>query len=85
MIINPYKSKIQVELEVPKVGSLDLSSKPSAIEIGKVIAIGEEVDKIKVGDTIFFKAWQLDIIAYEGINYYFLDANSEGICAIIEN
>lgn len=85
MAINPYKNKIQVELEIPTVGNLDLSSKPVAIEVGKVIAVGSEVKDIKVGDTILFKAWQLDIIAYEGENKYFLNDNGEGICAIINN
>lgn len=85
MIIKPYQTKIQIELEEPTAGALDLSSKPSAVEIGTVIAVGEFVGDIKVGDTLFFKAWQLDVIAYGGKNYYFLDVKGEGICAIIHN
>lgn len=83
-MIVPLDNKIQIEIDKPTAGGLDLSSKATGTEFGTILAIGENVTKFKVGDKILFKAWQLDIINYEGEQYNFLDANGEGICALIK-
>lgn len=79
-----FKNKIQIEIEKPIAGGLDLSSKETGTENGKVIAIGGDVvNQWILGKTILFKAWALDCIDYEGTKYYFISEDSEGICAII--
>jgi co-chaperonin GroES (HSP10) len=84
MTIIPLNSKIQIQIEQPTAGGLDLSSKASAVECGTVIAIGEEVTNVKVGDKLFIKAWQIDIINHNKETYYFTDSKGEGLCAIIK-
>lgn len=81
-------TKLQIQIDKPTAGSLDLSSKASAVECGTVVTTPdnsyiETIYKIKVGDKLLFKAWAVDIINYEGETYYFIDADSKGICAII--
>jgi len=84
MKIIPLANKIQLKIEKPTAGGLDLSSKATATEVAEVMAIGEDVVKIKVGDVIMFKSWSTDIITYEGKIYYFITDNSDGICAVIK-
>jgi len=84
MKIIPVGNKIQIEIEKPKAGKLDMSSKETAVENGTIIAVGEEVKGFKVGQKILVKAWCLDVISFNGINYYFLDSDSQGICAIVK-
>lgn len=84
MIIIPYRNKIQLKIDQPTAGGLDLSSKPTTVEVGTVISDGFEHLKIIKGDRIMFKAWAVDIINYNNENFYFIDADSEGICAIIK-
>lgn len=87
MTIKPINNKLQIKVDEPKVGELDLSSKPSAVEVGTIIGLSfnAEINNIyKIGDKIFFKAWAIDIIDYNGEKFYFIDENSEGICAIIK-
>ncbi len=85
-MIKPLNNKIQIELEKVKVGSLDMSSSKTATEVGTIKALGENVDKskFKVGDKILFKAWQTDVITYNGEDYYFLDSDGQGICALVK-
>lgn len=84
MKIKPLGAKIQLGIEKPKVGDLDISAVNVAKEKGKVLAIGKDVTlPIKVGDIILFKAWAVDIINDDGETYYFIDQDSKGLCAII--
>ena len=76
---------MQLKIDEPTIGDLDLSAKKTIIEFGEVIAIGEKtLGDFKVGDKVFVKGWALDNIVYEGVNYYFVDADSQGICAKVE-
>lgn len=81
--MKPVNKKLAIEIEKPTAGSLDLSSKQTATEYGTITAIGDEVTKFKVGQKIMFKAWAIDVISYEGVNYNFITEDSEAICAII--
>lgn len=89
MKIRPVGNRIQLEIEEPKAGELSLSSLPTAVEYGTVIAIGPMVatligqDPIKKGDKVFFKAWAVDIINYEGKKYHFIAQDTNGICAVV--
>ena len=84
-MIKPLKNKIYFKVERPTVGGLDLSSKPTSTEIGEVLAVGEGVEEIKIGDKIFVKGWCQDIVQYNKEWYYFADADSKGIIAIIND
>lgn len=85
MTITPFTGKVYLSIEKPTAGGLDLSSKPTAVEHGEVIAIGEGVSSLHVGDKVFVKAWGLDLITYAGETYYFVDMDSKAICAVITN
>jgi co-chaperonin GroES (HSP10) len=85
MKITPLKNKIYFKVEKPTIAGLDLSSKPTTTEVGEVIAIGAGIDDVKVGDTIFVKAWCQDIFQYKDEWYYFADYDSKGIVAIVED
>lgn len=82
-MIQPINNKIQIEIEKPTAGGLDLSSKPGAVECGTVIATAKDLTEINKGDKILVKAWSIDIINYNDKTFYFVDADSEGICAVI--
>ena len=84
MQIIPEKNKVYLDVKEPKVGGLDISSRPTAIEVAKVLAVGEGIDWIKKGDTLLFKSWGLDIIDWEGKKYYFIDTSTKAICAVVK-
>lgn len=84
MKIIPWAGKIQLKIDEPSVGILDTSNMPTAIECGEVIAIGEGINSIKVGDKLFFKSWAVDIITYDQERYYFIDIDTNGICGIVK-
>lgn len=90
--MKPLGKKIQISIDKPTAGNLDLSSKASAVECGTVIAFaGKEGlqniwignTEVKIGDKIGFKAWAIDVLTIDGETYYFIDSDSEGLCAII--
>ena len=83
-MIIPVVKKIQIEIDKPTAGALDMSSKETAVENGTIIAMGEDVKGFKIGQKLLLKAWGLDVISYEGTNYYFIDFDNLGICAIME-
>ena len=83
MNIKPAQNKIYLKIEKPTAGSLDLSSKPTVVEYGEVISIGEGVSGVNVGDKLFVKAWALDVITFNKEVYYFIDVASGGILATI--
>lgn len=51
----PYKDKIEVR-PIKKESNI-LSEETDLIEAGVVIAIGEDVTFVKVGDTLCFDSW----------------------------
>lgn len=82
--MQPIGNKIQIAIDKPTAGSLDLSSKATAVECGTVVALGKNVsNELKVGDKIAFKAWAVDILTIDSETYYFIDSDSKGLCAII--
>lgn len=92
MNITPLTGKIYLSIEKPTAGGLDLSSKPTAVEYGEVIAVGGAGEgkmyataPLRAGAKIFVKAWGLDLITYQGETYYFVDMDSKAICAVITN
>lgn len=77
-------TRIQIKIDDVKAGSLDISSLNVAKEVGTVVALGDEVTTVKVGDKIMFKSWAVDIIVDNGDKYYFIDLTTGGVCAIFK-
>lgn len=85
MRIKTIGSRIQIEVDEQSAGGLVLDSLPTAVEVGKVVGVGEDVTlKIKKGDKIMYKSWAVDICTHEGKRYMFIDESTKGICAVIE-
>lgn len=69
-MIKPFGKQILVQ---PVIKSqIAVSDNVSLCEYGKVIDIGDDVQKIKVGDEIGFTVWGLNHIEINGIKYYFV-------------
>lgn len=84
MRITPLNNKVLIQIDEPKVGMLDISSKKSALEKGEIIEANPLCDFLKKGDKILFKAWAVDLLTVEGETYYFIDFDSPGLCGKIE-
>ena len=84
MKIQPLSNEVQIEVNEAKAGVLSMESMVTAVEIGKVIAIGSDVKSVKVGDEIVFKAWACDIVTVEGKRYYFINLATGGIKGIVK-
>ena len=84
MKIIPLDDIIQLEIEELKAGAFDLSSISAAVEYAKVVAIGQDVPTIKVGDHVFVKSWGIDIITHNKKRYYFVNYDTKAIVAIVK-
>ncbi len=85
MNVKTLPNIVQLDLPEAKAGVLDVSSRQSAVEVAKVIAVGENVTKLKIGDFVFVKSWAIDIITHEDKKYYFCNLDTNGILGIIED
>lgn len=83
MIITPQPHMAQLKIDEMMAGVLNTSSRESAVECAEIIALGEEVDGLEIGDKVFVKSWAIDIITHDDVRYYFVDINSNGILAKI--
>ena len=61
-----------------------VSEQGSLCEYGKVIAIGDEVTKVKVGDTVGFLVWGVQKLDVRDTIYYFIPESSDFILGTIE-
>ena len=87
MKIFPLGNIIQLEITEATAGDLITSSRESAVEYAKVVAISEKVPDdvdIDVGDYVFVKAWAIDIINYQDKKYYFCNLDTAGVLAIVK-
>lgn len=79
----PLHNKIQLEIIEEKVGGIQSDA---IQEKGTIVAIGKGIDfegtPYKIGATLYFKAWAVDVITEGDEKYYFIDAASDAICAI---
>lgn len=83
--IEPVGDMIFLEIEKAKLGALDSSSVKTGMEWGVIKSMGKEVksSEYKVGDKVFVKAWGVDVLHYEGEDYYFTSEARGAICAVI--
>jgi co-chaperonin GroES (HSP10) len=83
-MIKPLGNKIQLEIADEKIGAIQSES---IQEKGVIVAVGPNAvwadnSKPKIGATLYFKAWAIDIITEDGKKYYFISSDSDAICAI---
>ncbi len=83
MGIEPLPGIVYLKTESQKVGALDTSSKESAVEFAEVIALGEGINNLRVGDKIFVKSWAVDLVYHEGQWHKFCNIKTDGILAIV--
>lgn len=79
MEIKPINKKIKLnikEVEIMGVPSGNIE------EHGVILDFGEDVINLKVGQTLFFKAWCIDIVTIGEDKHYFASADSDGICGV---
>lgn len=86
MKIYPILDQIHLEIDKANLGSLETSSVKTGMEWATIKALGSEVKskELKVGAKVFVKAWSIDVIQYEGQEYYFTSEERKGIVAIIK-
>lgn len=78
-VMKPLGNKIQLDIKEVKIGAIQSDS---IEEHGTILAMGNEVsENFKVGQTLYFKAWSVDVISKDGEKYYFISADSDAICA----
>lgn len=84
--ITPYGDNIFIKIEQAKLGGLDTSAIKTGVEWGIVEALGPEVETkdLKVGDKVFVKAWAVDMVLYNKVEYYFTSEARKGIVAIVK-
>ena len=81
--IRPYGINILVKPIEKK--QILISDQRSLCEYGKVIAVGEDVKNIKVGDTIGYLIWGINSLEVEKTKHYFVPETSDFIlCTIHE-
>lgn len=82
MKIQPFGTNILVQ---PTVKSEILVSDSGTLcEYGKVVSIGNEVTKVKVGDELGFLVWGIQKLEVEGQTFYFVPENSDFLLGFIE-
>lgn len=54
-------------------------------EYGEVVAIGDEVKKIKIGDKIGFSVFGIEKLIIEEEKFYFIRESPEFLLAVIES
>ncbi len=79
MNIKPFGNNILIE---PQQSKQLLGQ--SLCEYGKVIAIGDSVSKIKVGDVIAYLVWGLNSIEVDGQKKYFVPEDDSFILGTFE-
>lgn len=86
--VKPYGSKLLLSIPETKTGALEVQQGAQIQEVGTIIDIGDSVvnwegNPLKIGDTLHFKAWAVDIITVDGEKFYYLDADSDAICGVV--
>lgn len=82
MNIRPFGKNVLIEPTVRE--QILVSEQGSLLEYGKIIAIGDEVTKIKIGDVVGFLVWGIQKLEVDDKTYYFLPESSDFILGFIE-
>ena len=81
--IKPFGNRILVK-PVEKKQVL-VSDDGTLNEYGEVIAIGDDVKMIKVGDKVGFSVFGVEKLVIEEVKHYFIEENSEFLLCTIED
>ncbi len=81
MEIKPFGFNILVKPTEKKQTSY--ADQKSLCEYGEVIAVGDEVTRIKVGDTIGYTVFGVNHLQVEDQKYYFIPETSEFVLGTI--
>lgn len=81
MKITPFGKNILIEPLQRK--QVLLSDQGALCEYGKVVAIGDEVTKIKEGDLVGFLVWGVQKLEVEDKFYYFIPETSDFILGLM--
>jgi hypothetical protein len=84
MTIKPLKNIVFLKIDRPQAGDLDISSRDTAIEFATVLAIGSEVTGVRTGDTVFVKAWAVDIVTHGNQTFHFCNLDTGGLLAVVK-
>jgi len=80
MTIKPFGKRIHIKPEAYKSAFI---GEVALVEKGEVLAIGDAVEKIKVGDTVLFTVFGVDKIKLEDQDYYFIMEDDAFILATL--
>lgn len=80
--MTPLFNQIMIEPIVKE--QVLIADKKTLCEYGKVISIGEDVHKIKVGDVIAFTIWGLNSIEIDDKKYHFVQENEDFLLGKLE-
>lgn len=75
--IEPFGNQILVKPVEKK--QILVSDRKTLCEHGEVIAVGDEVKKIKVGDLIGYTVWGLNHLEIDGQKHYFVPEDARFI------
>lgn len=81
MKIIPFGSNILIKPTERK--QVLLSEQNSLCEYGTVVAIGDEVQKIKVGDILGYTIWGVNRLEIDDTKHYFIPEDSKFILGFI--
>lgn len=82
MKIIPFGHNILVRPTVKK--QILVSDSPSLCEYGEVIAVGDKVESIKVGQNIGYTVFGINSLEIDGEKHYFVPEVSEFVLGVIE-
>lgn len=81
-MIKPFGKNILIK--PVKKEQVVMSENSPLCEYGEVIAIGSEVEKIKVGETIGFLIWGVNTLEIGEDKHYFVPEDSKFILGTLE-
>jgi len=83
MTIKPFGDRILVKPIERK--TVLVSDDGNLNEYGEVVAIGEDVKRIKVGDKIGFSVFGIEKLVIEDEKFYFIQESPEFLLGVIED
>lgn len=86
MNIKPFTNQIYIKMEEASAGTLNTSSRESAVEYAEILALGEGTQGglLEVGNKIFIKSWGVDSVYYNDMRYNFINITTGAILAVIK-
>lgn len=82
--IQPLGKKLLIDIPESTAGGLVIHQGAQIQEQGTILAIGPDVTiDVKIGDTIHFKAWGIDVLTIDGNKFYYLDTDVSALCGLV--